>query len=984
MKSLYSSIFGRILGNSTTVSIETNCLTVIVKNQPTKIQWMDLISPPLFSLSLLGQTMTFSTAKQHYVLSKLAFSSERKLKTHCEKLWIEANKKHLETLLMKIEQFINKRYLRQSGLQRFQKAIQKEYVRWFPWAESSGALGEMADLTLLLKNYRHWQEQELIACRERYIDKQLVAYKTFFDTIESNPLTLNQRRACIVDDDNNLLLAGAGTGKTSVMVGRAGYLLNSEQASHNEILLLAYGRKAADEMDQRIKEKLATDKISATTFHSLGLYIIAQVEGAKPCLSIFAEDEKAKSKWVQAYFEHLIKHSQQYRRLVLTYFSKYYYVEKNEFKFDNLGDYYQYLTDNDIRSLKGDRVKSFGELIISNWLYHHGIEYIYEAKYAFDVKTIERKQYQPDFFLPELNLYIEYFGIDENGDTAPYIDKAEYHASMQWKRQTHQDYKTDCIELTYALHKNDMLLNTLEKALKDKSVSYEMLADDIMLASIKETGRITVLAEMFSKLVGLYKAACLDETLEKGVVVASIDPKQTSKAFELLRPILKTYQATLLSRDEIDFEDMITKALDYIETGKFNSPWSYIMVDEFQDISEPRARLVRSLRDNHKNSSVFAVGDDWQAIYRFSGADVCLTTGFEAYFGPTTQCKLDKTFRFNNRIGQVATDFVSKNPFQINKTVHSHQQVSKPAVSILRKGSIVSAAQGKKLMSKIVNKVADKVIDEIANGAIDDVLTAITNRVNKPVTVYLLARFWFQLPNKATVASLRSQYPMLDIQTQSFHASKGKEADYVVIMGLKTGKHGFPSNKATAQVIDALLAKEEEFAHAEERRLFYVGLTRAKDRVYIIADMLEVSPFVKELIKDYDVECNEFGIKVNQVLVDQIKCLVCETGTLKARAGQHGAFYSCSHFPLCDHKERACAKCDDVMTRSKYPGFKSCLNPACNDILPLCNKCGAEMVLRKSNKGEFWGCRNFRGNEPLSCKNGIDKLAIKWPHVLSS
>jgi DNA helicase-4 len=222
---------------------------------------------------------------------------------------------------------------------------------------------------------------------------------------------------------------------------------------------------------------------------------------------------------------------------------------------------------------------------------------------------------------------------------------------------------------------------------------------------------------------------------------------------------------------------------------------------------------------------------------------------------------------------------------------------------------------------------------------------------------------------------------MPNIQTQSFHASKGKEADYVVIMGLKSGKHGFPSSKVTPAILDALLAKEEKFKHAEERRLFYVALTRAKDRAYLIADMADTSDFVKELIQEYDVELNEFGITVNQTLVDQISCLVCETGTLMARSGRYGPFYSCSHSPLCEHKERACDKCQSVMTKNKYVGFKTCLNLSCNNIVPLCEKCGAEMVLRASQNGEFWGCRNYRGNDALSCKNGIDHSRIKWPEL---
>ena len=968
MKSINSSVFGRFFGHATKLSFDTHNITLVVNGHQSVIAWHSLLSPPKFRSRLWGKNISFDTPQKKYTLTKMAFRPAINLQLHGEKLWIEANKKRLQNLLINIDKYISQKYLRKSSVQHIKLAIQEEYSRWFPWVAQGEVGAEISILIDLLSDYQHWSKTDIEVRREAYINQQLSLFKTFFDNVETNPLTLKQRRACVIDDDNNLLLAGAGTGKTSVMVGRAGYLLKSLQAQHSDILLLAYGRAAADEMDARIVDKLRTDKISATTFHGLGLSIIAQVEGGKPSLSVFAEDDKAKAKWIQTYFEGLIYNNEAYCTLILEYFSKYYYVEKNDFEFESLGDYYQYLIDNDIRTLKGERVKSFGELYIANWLFNHGIEYQYEANYAFDVKNIEHRQYRPDFFLVELNIYIEYYGIDENGDTAPYINRDQYQASMQWKRQTHQHYKTQCIELTYAHHKKGFLLKNLAKCLKSKHIEYKLLPPEAMLASLKESGRISVLAEIFTKLVSLYKNACLDAELEENIIRTSKDNKQMAKAFELLQPILKAYQAHLLSRDEIDFEDMISKALMYVHNGQFKPAWRYIMVDEFQDISEPRARLVKALRENCQGSSIFAVGDDWQAIYRFNGADVTLTTGFSNYFGNTTQTELDCTFRFNNKIAQVATDFISKNPSQIHKTIIANEQVNSPAISLLCKRALTYSTPNR--------------IDEIVNGALNEVLTAIARKVNKPTSVYLLARFWFLLPDKATLTHLNQQYPILKIQTQSFHTAKGKEADQVVIMGMKTGKHGFPTSKATPAILDALLAKEEKFEHAEERRLFYVALTRAKNRVYIIADMQNMSVFVQELISEYDIELNEFDCESLQKQSHQSHCLVCKTGILKAGVSRYGSFYYCSHFPLCEHKERACTKCQSIMTKTKYVGFKACLNPSCQDVVPLCDKCGAEMLLRKSKKGEFWGCRNYRGNDANSCKNGIDKSKIKWP-VLS-
>ncbi|PHR85617.1 MAG: AAA family ATPase [Colwellia sp.] len=982
MECIPSSFFCRFIGVPTVIKINTSGVTIEVESRLINIKWQELVTPPLFHLSFFGQIISLKTEKRNYVFTMLAYNSKRKHKNSCEQLWAAANIKRVETLLAAIENVTTNQYLRQSTIKRIQLAAKQELTRWLPWLKSSRPTKAKAkklqtsvtEKIQRLSSYQHWQAHKIANCRETYINQQLQVHQSFFDKVESNPLTLRQRRACIIDNDNNLLLAGAGTGKTSVMVGRAGYLLNSLQAKSEEILLLAYGRKAANEMDDRIKDKLPGNKISATTFHRLGLNIIAHVEGGKPSLSVFAEDAKAKSKWIQTCFETLINEQGQYRHLIIEYFSKYYYVERNNFDFNSLGEYYQYLTDNDIRSLKGDKVKSFGELYIANWLFNHGIEYQYEASYAHDVKTSERRQYQPDFFLPELAVYIEYYGIDENGDTAPYIDKDEYHAGIQWKRNIHQEFGSHCLEFTYAQHKKGQLLSTLEKFFNTQQIEFELLPDDVILASLKENGRITVLAEMFCQLVGLYKAACLEPTLEDNVIANSADPTQTAKALALLKPILTVYDAHLKRHAEIDFEDMINKALAYVQAGKFHSPWRYIMVDEFQDISEPRARLVKALRDNpnstnNKACSIFAVGDDWQAIYRFSGADVTLTTGFANYFGATTQSTLDQTFRFNNQIGKVATDFISKNPAQINKKINSLKQVQAPAVSLLKRENAPFNAANK------------NIIDEMANGAIDDVLAAISAKVCKPVTVYLLARFWFLLPSKNDLNRVNNQHPLLTIESQSFHASKGKEADYVIIIGLKKGVHGFPSEKLTPALLDALLAKKEAFKYAEERRLFYVALTRAKDRVYLIADMTESNHFVKELVDQHQIELDEFGSTASQSFIDDINCLVCETGVLKKRSSRFGAFYSCSHFPRCEHKEKPCIKCESPMTRKRHSGFKLCLNDSCQNLIPTCAKCNAEMVLRSSKKGEFWGCRNYKGNEPMSCKNGVDNSKINWPEV---
>ncbi len=959
------------------------------------LSWQQLDSPPLFEWRWLGATMTFRVKGAVYDIHFLGYRSTARCVKQVQRLWAAHHQQALLQFVSRVEHVIQVRYLRQSRLQAIQARVIREFERWLPWSENVALGDDIKTALRKLCTMHSWSDEGIDSLRENYVQQQLSTYGDFFAQVESNPLTDKQRRACVIDDDNNLLLAGAGTGKTSVMVGRAGYLVVSGQAQPADILLLAYGKKAASEMNERIQYTLATDDIKASTFHSLGLKIIAEVEGRKPSLSPWVNDDKAKNKWVQDTLEILIDQSA-YRAQLFEYFSHYYYVQKSPFDFTSEGDYFAYLHDNDIRTLKGERVKSFGELYIANWLFKNGIEYGYEVNYEFDVANSDFSQYQPDFYLSEYGVYIEYYGIDERGNTATYVDNTAYHDGIKWKRELHKTRGTVCIELFYFQHKNAQLLPELERLLQAFDVVYSPLPDEAILATLHELNRVTELASLFSQLISLYKAACLDENGVEQMFVNAADSQQVRSAFALLRPIYDAYQQHLNTAREIDFEDMIATALRYVQQGQFTVPWRYIMVDEFQDISEPRARLVKALRDasgqgsSNTLASIFCVGDDWQAIYRFSGADVSLTTHFRDYFGSAAENTLDLTFRFNNQIGHVATQFISQNPAQLKKDLRSFVQVAQPGVSILRRGSQQGATidePSANATEQALTAIAMRYKADAGTVSRDD--TSAVNSTSSRISVFLLARFWFQLPDQSTLGMLNAKYPSLHIECLSFHAAKGKEADCVVIMGMTKGQHGFPASKITPPLLEALLPKLEAYPFAEERRLFYVALTRAKNRVYVLADMSNVSPFVVELIEQASqanganetngVELAEFTTSLVQRLFADINCASCETGTLNEKSGKFGAFYGCTHFPLCTHTESGCVRCQSPMTRTRYIGFKVCLDASCGHSVPLCPECNGDMQLRQSARGAFWGCANYRGKEQPSCQHTVDRSALSLP-----
>ncbi|MEK0364418.1 UvrD-helicase domain-containing protein [Pseudomonas sp. CBC3] len=440
-----------------------------------------------------------------------------------------------------------------------------------------------------LENPTTWLKQS----RERYVRENLSRHAHLFDTVESKPLSPRQREACVVDEDNNLILAGAGSGKTSTVMGRVAFLVQSGQAKPEEILLLAYGKQAAAEMRERLEKRLGIKGITATTFHALGLSVVAVAERKKPSLSPMAEDDKLKAKFVDLEFQRLQKEDPEYRQLILSYFERWLNPDRNPFDFETLGDYYQFLNDNNLRTLKGEKVKGFGECDIANFLFKNGIEYRYEARFEPPEQAKARAAYHPDFFLPEHGIYIEHFGIDELGNTAPYIDRRKYHDDMAWKRSVHKLAGTTLLETYHYQKQKGQLLETLEKSLTTAGVNLNPLPPEAVLETLREFGAITEFSNILVKMLGLLKAANLNELERERIATKT---PQLGAALKLLIPIFEAYEAELESEGQLDFDGMVSKANTYIEEGKFDVPWRFIIVDEFQDIAKSRAELVQSIR----------------------------------------------------------------------------------------------------------------------------------------------------------------------------------------------------------------------------------------------------------------------------------------------------------------------------------------------------------------------------------------------------
>ena len=784
-------------------------------------------------------------------------------------------------------------------------------------------------LTHFLANHERYR----VALNKRFVEAELIKMKTFLGSIENKPLTLSQSRAVVTDEDRNLVIAGAGSGKTSVIVAKVAYLVRKGHRRPDEILVMAYGKHASMEIADRLRERLGVS-VAVKTFHKLGLTIIANVDRKPPSLSPFAEDEKKLQTCIHRIVQNLLAKDHGFAEVFLEWFRSYFAHYKSHWEFRSWGQYWQYVRDHEVRTLKGEKVKSYEECEIANWLYLSGIKYEYEPNYEYDVATPERRQYKPDFYLPDLRVYIEHFALDEQGSTPPFIDRQQYLAGIVWKRETHERYGTVLVETFSHEKRSGRLLSGLQAkltALPGKALTIESISTPEALKRLEKEGRVDDFSKLTVSFLRHFKGSQISmEELRRSAVSASGGDRARAYV-NVFEPIFDEYQQELRAAGEIDFEDMIALAADHVASGRFVSPYGYILVDEFQDISVGRAKLLKALLVQRPDNQLFAVGDDWQAIFRFAGSDISLIRDFRENFGVTARTYLEETFRCTDRICDIASKFIMCNEGQIAKKMKAVNKAAKPAVFIGRP----SAKPGYDILGETLFRIVE-------------------HAGNQRVGVLLIGRYNHCRPRD--LSEREAAFPSLSLRFRTAHGSKGLEDDYVVVLGLSTGRMGFPTGLVDDPLLGLVLADPERFPDAEERRLFYVALTRARRAVFLIADRTSPSAFVVELERGgYDVV--NFGENPRSLK----RCPVCKEGNLVVREGKNSSFVGCSFYPLCEHTEDTCPNCDSGIVRRDGDQFR-CSNPECKDQPRMCPRCGRGWMqsrTRRDGTGDFFGCSAY-------------------------
>lgn len=776
----------------------------------------------------------------------------------------------------------------------------------------------------------------------RFVDRQLVRWQDFLDTVESMPLTPEQRLSVVVDEDATLVLAGAGSGKTSVITAKAAYLVSAGIREPEELLLLAFAKDAATEMSERIEARCGVP-IAARTFHALAYEIIGVVEGEKPPLAPTATDDKAFLSLIRDILRDIVSRLADVAETVIGWFASYFDDFPSPWDYQSAHDWYSEVESRNLRTLQGETVKSFEELLIANWLYRNGVAYEYEPTYEHKLKVTGRRAYNPDFRLTKSGVYLEHFGVrkkrrSDGSDeltTAPFVDRDEYLAGVEWKRQVHAEHETVLIE-TYSWEREEgRLLDALAQKL-EPHITRRPIPDIEIYDQVTQVGMV----DSFSSLVGTFLRHFknggyrIDDCANKATTLKL--GKRAEAFLKIFEAVFREYQKRL--GDRIDFEDMVLRATAHVKNGRYDSPFRHILVDEFQDISTGRARLIKALKAQHADARVFAVGDDWQSIYRFAGSDIHIMRNFGAEFGgefagtPGIHRTVDlgRTFRSVDKIALTARRFVLKNPAQITKTVVSAGETDQPAIRI----AWTRRDTGEKVLAQALATLAEDTAGDRAT------------------TVLILGRYRFIEPD---LRRIRKQFSGLRISFKTIHASKGLEADHVIILGADNARMGFPSMIVDDPLLSLVSPEAEPFANAEERRVMYVAMTRARRTVTILASEARPSAFVTELMKD-----PEYGVISPEAALERTHtCLQCG-GRLLHMPGQDGpGWYRCEHVKLCGNRMSACPACGvGLPIGDAETGNMTCSE--CGAAQQACPECkDGWLIERRGRYGPFLSCVRF-------------------------
>lgn len=473
-------------------------------------------------------------------------------------------------------------------------------------------------------------------------------------------------------------------------------------------------------------------------------------------------------------------------------------------------------------------------------------------------------------------VYIEHFALDKDGRAPRHWNWREYERGVDWKRKTHERFGTTLVESYSWQQTQGTLLETLESNLRRSGVTLRPVPVEELLHTLSKEA-YAALATLVLQFLNLVRTSRIDAGTLRERARSFSDPARAETFLDVFKGVQVRYVALLKQKGEIDFHDMINSATDFAMGRNWKSPYNYVLVDEFQDISAGRMELLKALRN--VGTSFFLVGDDWQSIYRFAGSDVSLVRSCSEHLGYVETCRLGQTFRYGAGIEGVSSWFVQRNP-----------------------------AQTRRVLRPFGDVVRDDGINVIWA---DDPVTGLTTALKEiqqvidsgPGSVYALTRYTWTRNEVKNLA----EYGRLRIRHSTVHSAKGEEDDYVVVLDLKKdlkSRSGFPSAGNEDPLLDLVLpprSGDERYEFAEERRLFYVAMTRARFGTFLVADRSAPSPFVDELLEKFggrEEPSDTAILYVRQIGERRERCPRCRSGHLVLRTNSRDGsrFWGCSNY----------------------------------------------------------------------------------------
>jgi DNA helicase-4 len=663
-------------------------------------------------------------------------------------------------------------------------------------------------------------------------------------------LNYKQLEAVVSKAKRVLVLAGAGSGKTKTVISKLLYLVVEKGVKSSSVLAITFTKNAANEMIDRLiissdstntyesyiqnKSTTATQKqserrkrvleqpwisnLTIRTFHSLCYKILRDngnpvfdnkfkliTDNSAEEVDLKAKDILANEKPKDIISKILIlackdrDYILKLKRYILDYYVEKISIDKEIKIYTNEGQK-TYIT------LKGETVKSTSERDIADWLYRHNIKYVYEK-----VTNFKDFNFKPDFFIPQANLYLEHV-----------TDKSY---KMQDKERQFIEGGKNCAITYEAIMNNSILFNlTMERIIKGKIT--ENITEDVSISYEEEFHRYHHKIDEFLKTVMRLQSMMKGEGIKPSHLLeksGESDHERIRVFYELAIPIIEEYKKYCTNKSYVDFDDLIILAVKLLKENQdvrelYRSKYKYLMVDEFQDVNGLQVKFLDLLLK--PDNQLFCVGDDWQSIYGFRGSNVDYIVNFEMHYKDCEIHKLDVNYRSTQTIVGASNEVIKHNKNQISKDVRAFNEMP----------SKIQIYRAKSKEDDGVEFLVDKV-RQLNQGGLgkDDIL--VLYRRSKMFSPYL--------------AALKEN--RLFVSSKTIHASKGLEAKAVFIIGLTEGNGGFPDIWLDDAIFRVVKDIKYDVLLEEERRLFYVAITRAKDELFLITELGNESSFVDEI-----------------------------------------------------------------------------------------------------------------------------------------